>query len=189
MADPADTGAPTHSTDLADARLGVRLAGYCLRCDRIVERTATGGCPSGHTADKVTGRLPLFDDEVVPRLPRFNTAAFLVPFIWGPAHGEWAGLLFLPVWLFMDAIVAVASRIGIAPTLAALAAVAFTLVLQALFAKRANGTAFCRVMGKMTAEEFVSRENRWALASTPATIALLAWAVWIGMTVAPVVVR
>jgi hypothetical protein len=189
LAEPRDSVRSAGSGDLAEARLDVRFAGYCGRCDRIVERAADGSCPKGHPADAITGCIPLFDDDPIPGLPRFNVAAFFLPFVWGPAHHEWAGLIFLPIWLLMDGIVAAASRGGIPQASAAIVAVTLTLLLQAFFAKRANGAAFRRVIRTMTAEEFVRRQSLWAIASAPLAILLLAWAVWFDVTVAPTIVH
>ncbi len=35
-------------------------------------------------------------------VPRLNLGAFLMPGIWGPAHGLWICILFYPLWLFAD---------------------------------------------------------------------------------------
>ena len=42
------------------------------------------------------------ENKFLEGLPRFNVAAFLLPPIWGPAHGIWATILFYPIWLFAD---------------------------------------------------------------------------------------
>jgi len=42
------------------------------------------------------------EEEFMRGLPRFNVAAFLLPPIWGPAHGFWVTILYYPIWLFVD---------------------------------------------------------------------------------------
>lgn len=182
----AASGGP-HAT-LADARIDVRIAGYCAYCDRIVEREPDGRCPAGHPAEGLTGRLVLIDDEPMPRLPAFNWAAFLIPFIWGPAHDQWIGAVFLPIWLFADSIIGTAGKAGAVSTLAAAVVLALTLLFQRWFAKRANGLAFRRVIGSLPAEQFIRSQRRWAIASVPVATVLLAWAVWFRVAVAPTLV-
>ena len=164
----------------------MRFAGYCVHCDRIVVREADGSCPAGHSADGVTGRIVLVDDEPVPVLPRFNWGAFLLPFIWGPAHDQWVAMIFLSIWLFMDSIIATADKGGIPTTIGGVIVVVLTLTFQAYYAKRANGVAFRRVIGKQTVEEYVKRERVWAIACIPAALLLVAWMVWYHVAIAPV---
>ena len=168
-----------------DALLGVRFAGYCVMCDRIVERKADGSCPEGHSADGITGRIVLVDDERVPVLPRFNWGAFLLPFIWGPAHESWVGMIFLPIWLFMDSIISTADKGGIPTTIGSVIVVVLTLTFQAYYAKRANGVAFRRVTDRQTVEEYARRERLWAVACAPVAALLVAWMVWFHVVVAP----
>lgn len=163
---------------LDEARLDLRSVGYCVLCERLVEREPDGRCSQGHPAEAIHGRMLLTAEEPVPVLPRFNPGAFLLPMIWGPAHGQWVGALFLPIWLFADSAIASAVRMGGAMYLAAAVVAAGTLGFQVFFARHANGVAFRRVMGRMSAEEYVRRERVWAIACAPVAAALLAWAIW-----------
>jgi hypothetical protein len=163
---------------LADALIAVRFAGYCVYCDRMVERMPDGSCPEGHPAEAVSGRITLDGSEGVPQLPRFNLAAFLIPPIWGPAHGQWVGAIFLPMWLFMDSIISSADRGGVGTTVAAVVVVGCTLAFGAFFAKRGNGLAYRRVCARMSVDEYVRRERIWAIASVPVAAALVGWALW-----------
>lgn len=172
------------------ARLHVgRVAGYCVECDRIVEQQPDGSCPQGHASQLVAGRIALADDEPVPSLPRFNIGAFVMPPIWGPAHEQWVGAIFLPIWLFMDSILGTANRGGVPTLVAAPTVVAVTLAFQAYFAKRANGVAFRAVCDRMSVDEFVRRERWWAVACVPAAVLLVAWAVWFDVAVRPTLPR
>ncbi len=163
---------------LESARLQLRQAGYCAICDRIVERAPEGGCECGHPEAAMFGRMMLEADEAIPRLPRFNLGAFLMPFLWGPGHGQWVGAFFLPIWLFMDSIVRTAITGPNALKVAATFVVVATVAFEAHFAKRANGLAWRRVYAKMTVDEFVRRERLWTVAMIPLFVAFFAWAVY-----------
>jgi hypothetical protein len=189
LAKPAESPNRVEVTGIDAARLDVRTAGYCVYCDRIVVRDADGSCPEGHPAEGIAGRITLVDDDPVPVLPRFNIAAFVLPIIWGPAHGLWVGAIFLPIWLFMDSIIGAANSGGIPTQVAAPMVVVLTLAFQAYFAKRANGVAFRRVCGRVSVAEFKRHEIIWAIACVPAAAALLAWAIWFEVVVAPTIIR
>jgi len=165
---------------LEAARVEARTAGYCVMCDRIVERASGGGCAanSEHPAAAITGRIMLGAEDPVPQLPRFNVAAFLVPPVWGPANGQWAGAIFLPMWLFMDSVIASAMGRGTALGVGAALVVAATLGAQAWFAKRANGLAWRKVSDRVSVEDFAARQRIWAIASVPLFALLLGWGVY-----------
>ncbi len=163
---------------MEEARLDLRQIGYCALCDKMVERCTDDTCPAGHPEDAMFGRIILDQGEPVPQLPRFNLGAFLVPFIWGPGHGQWVGALFLPIWLFMDSIIVSAISGPTALKFAAAFVVVATVAFEAHFAKTANGMAWRRVHKKMTVEEFVRRERAWTLAMVPLFVLFVAWAVY-----------
>lgn len=170
---------PEELGTLEDARLDLRHVGYCAYCDRLVERTMDGGCPvEGHGTRALTGRIVLLADEPVPVLPRFNLAAFLIPPIWGPAHGQWIGAVFLPIWLFMDSIIAQQSYGGNVTRIAAMGVVGLTVAFQVWFGLRGNGLAFRRVWDKTTVDAFVRGQRIWAVVSVPVAAALVGWAVY-----------
>lgn len=176
MAEPAPKG-------LEAAHLSLSSAGYCVMCDRIVVRAANGECPAGHPAEAVSGKILLGKDEPVPQLPRFSVAAFALPPVWGPAHGQWAGVFLLPIWLFADSAIANAGR-NAATAIAAVIVAVGTLAFQAFFAKRANGVAWRRVCDQMSVEQFIARERVWALATVPVGLALLGWGVYFRLVLA-----
>lgn len=169
---------------LEAARLELRQAGYCVHCDRIVERTAEGACPAGHPSADVTGRVVLAPEEPVPSLPRFNLAAFLVPPIWGPAHGQWTGAIFLPLWLFADSTFRSVGR-NAATMIAAVVVGAGTLAAMAWFAKRANGLAWRDQWDRVSVAEYTKRERAWALLAVPLAALLLAAALYFNLVVLP----
>jgi len=180
LAEPGLSEHPAAAEGLEAARVEVRSAGYCVLCDRIVECTPQGGCARNpeHPSQAVTGRVVLGSDEPVPVLPRFNVAAFLVPPVWGPANGQWAGAIFLPMWLFMDSVIASARGRGPALAVGAALIVTATLGAQAWFAKRANGLAWRRVSERLSVDEFVKRQRMWAVASIPLFVLLVGWGVY-----------
>lgn len=162
------------------ARIRLRNAGYCVLCDRIVERDESGACSNdpGHPAQALSGTIWLGEGEEVPQLPAFNWGAFLVPPVWGPAHGQWAGAIFLPVWLFVDSAVAAGVERGGAALAGAMAIASVTAAVQYWFAKRANGLAWRRVCDRMALDEFARRERIWAVALVPVAVLLLGWATY-----------
>jgi hypothetical protein len=163
---------------LEAARLELRQAGYCVLCDRMVERRDDGSCPSGHPEEAIFGRIMLEAGEDVPRLPRFNLGAFLVPFLWGPGHHQWVGAFFFPIWLFMDSIIRSAIRGPVALKFAAAFVVVATVAFEAHFAMRANGMAWRRVADRMTVDEFVRRERWWTVALVPLFVVFIGWAIY-----------
>lgn len=178
----AERGTEREFVSLDEARIDLRVVGHCVMCDRIVERADDGSCPEGHPADAVTGRVVIGPRDDVPALPRFNLAAFLIPPIWGPAHGQWVGAAFLPMWLFVDSIIGSSGAGGMATRIASYVVIATTLAFQAFFAKRANGLAWRRVAEKTPVAEYAKRELIWAIASVPVAAAIIAWAVWFHLT-------
>lgn len=169
---------------MTDALVNMRVVGYCVRCDRIIERRADGSCPQGHSAAGVTGRVMLDDNEPIPVLPRFNLAAFLIPPIWGPAHGQWAGVIFLPLWLFADSTFRSAG-VSIETAVGAGVVAVGTLAAMAWFGKRANGLAWRRRWRTVTVSQFVRQQKRWALAAVPAAAGLAAMALYFDLVVLP----
>lgn len=159
------------------ARLSLRDAGYCVGCNRIVVRRADGCCPQGHAAEAIAAHLMLADDDPIPHLGRFNVAAFLVPWLWGPVHGQWAGAFFLMVWLFADGAIASAGEGALSLAGAAVIACS-TLAAQAWFASRANGLAWRRVADRVPLDRFRSRQRWWAIGAFPVAAGVVAWATW-----------
>lgn len=176
------TDAPTPAGPEA-ARLDVRVAGYCVACNRIVVRADDGSCPKGHDAAAISGRLVLADGEPVPTLPRFNLAAFLVPPVWGPGHGQWAGAVFLPMWLFMDSVVASAEGRG-GLVAGAVAVVAVTFGMQAWFASRANGLAWRRIAERVSVEQYLRRERVWLAVCVPLAFLIYGWGLYYRLVIA-----
>jgi hypothetical protein len=182
---PADAPEAESYGGEVDARLDLRSVGYCVLCERLVEREAGDQCAAGHPAEAIHGRMILTAEEPVPVLPRFNIGAFCLPPIWGPAHRQWVGALFLPIWLFADSTIVSAAQRGGALWIAAAVVSAGTLAFQLFFAHHANGVAFRQVIGRLSVEEYLRRERNWAIVGVPAAVALLGWAVYFDLVLRP----
>ena len=126
-----------------------RKAAHCAICDQLVLLADDGSCPNGHPVEMLGGFLLLAEGDPCPKLPRFNVAAFAMPPVWGAFHGQWAGVLFLPIWVFVDS--AISTVMGrpmpttlreAVPLTGAAVITLFTLAFQLFFAKRANGAAW-----------------------------------------------
>ncbi|MCL2491589.1 MAG: hypothetical protein FWE87_02425 [Coriobacteriia bacterium] len=174
------------------ARLPQDTIGFCMACNGLVRRTAKGTCERDHPADIIYGALDLPQDEEVPQLPRFNWGAFFMPPIWGASHGAVvAGLIVLPLWLFLDSTIqsavygvgaetALWTRIGVYAMTALVTL--FTLALMFWFGRTGWGLAWRRRYGdgtsNMPTEEFIKRERRWYWICIPFTFALLGFAIY-----------
>lgn len=140
-----------------------RIAGHCIVCNAMVERRADGSCPRGHAPAAISGNIELGGGEPLPHLPGFNWGAFLVPPIWGIAHGMWAGVFFLPLWAFVDS--AIRGAAGRAWWLQVLAwlTLAGTLAFQFEFARTANRLVWRRACERTTLERYLRTERLWAI--------------------------
>lgn len=186
MAETSGTGPAKAPAGIDAARITLRSAGYCVYCDRLVERDEHGGCSraADHPAEGVSGVVWLAEGEPVPALPRFSVGAFLMPPVWGPAHGLWAGVIFLPLWVFADGAVASALERGGLATAGAVAIVTLTIVAQAWFAKRGPGLAWRRVCDRVSVAAFARSERWWAIAMVPVALLVFGWAAYYRFVVA-----
>lgn len=127
------------------------------------------------------------ENEFLKGLPRFNIGAFLLPPIWGPAHGFWVTILYYPAWLFIDnllyatyesptplaigaAITAVLGYIAIT--------VAFSIVSQPIAAHKAEDRGIAR-------PEYLRRQRFWAIGCAIGAAAMLALATVYNLTIRP----
>ncbi|HAM14713.1 MAG TPA: viscotoxin-A3 [Eggerthellaceae bacterium] len=118
-------------------------------------------------------------------LPRMNWGAFLMPGIWGPAHGFWVCILFYPLWVFIDYLIYgayiaptplnIALAVGSSAVLFAVT-LGFALVSQPLAAHRAANRGVSR-------EQYLKRERIWAVVCLVIAIAALAWATYYNLEV------
>jgi len=183
----------------AEGATNVRVAqrpedtvGFCMACGDVVRRTAQGTCEAGHPADLIYGAQTVERNDSLPKLPRFNWGAFFMPPIWGASHGMViAGLIVLPIWLFMDSTLQsavygvdatspLATRIGVYAMAALIVLV--TLALMYWFGRTGWGLAWRRHFADGTSalsmDEFIAREKRWYWVCIPLFFILLGLAVF-----------
>jgi len=174
--------------------------GFCMACNALVRRNADATCEAGHPAEIVFGALDATETEVIPSLPRFNWGAFFMPPIWGASHGMVvAGLVVLPLWLFMDSTLqsavygidahaSLATRFGVYGMTALVVFV--TLALMYWFGRTGWGLAWRRQYGEGTStipmDEFIARETRWYAVCIPLFFILLGLAFYYWVAFLPV---
>ncbi|NTU88531.1 MAG: viscotoxin-A3 [Actinobacteria bacterium] len=116
---------------------------------------------------------------VLPKpIPGFSIGAFMMPPIWGPAHGQWATIFFYPLWVFADSIFMSAYKNGGWVILGAVVIFIAMFVLTFLYAKTAQKPAYYRVREKYTPEQYAKRERVWAVAMTIIGIFVVAFATY-----------
>lgn len=128
-----------------------------------------------HRVAELTDEQIAAEKAFMEGVSRFNLAAFLLPPIWGPAHGMWAAILFYPAWLLVDnllyamysqpSVMSVAVGLS-ALLLLALVTVAFALISQPFAWHRAHG------MGK-TKAQYLSAQRKWAVGCVFGALAML----------------
>lgn len=113
-------------------------------------------------------------------IPRFNWGAFLMPPIWGPAHGMWLTILYYPIWVLADNCLyaAFSTPSGLSITLAVLvvltlaaATVLFGILAQPRAAHRAIDA------GK-TKAQYLRSQRIWAWVSAAIAVVFLALATY-----------
>ena len=127
------------------------------------------------------------EEQFMKGLPRFNVAAFLLPPIWGPAHGFWATIVFYPLWLFADnmfyAAYANPSVLSVALALVVLVALvaataAFAVVSQPLAAHRAEDSGIVR-------QAYLRRQRKWAVGCAVGGAVMLVLATYYNLVIRP----
>jgi hypothetical protein len=157
---------------------GARVAGHCVVCSAMVERRPDGSCPAGHAPEAVAGRIELADGEPLPAFPGFNWGAFLIPPIWGVAHGLWAGVFFLPLWAFVDNAIRGTADAALWMRAVAWLTFAGTLAFQVEYARVANRLAWRRACDRMSLAAYVRRQHIWAAFGA---VTLCVIALWIAL--------
>ena len=127
------------------------------------------------------------EEAFLKGLPRFNVAAFLLPPIWGPAHGIWPTILFYPIWLFADnmfyaayehpSVISVSLALVVLVTLVAGTA-AFAVVSQPFAAHRAERMGVSR-------EAYLRRQKWWAVGCAVAGAIMIALATYYNLVIRP----
>lgn len=127
------------------------------------------------------------EEEFLKGLPRFNLAAFLIPPIWGPAHGFWVTILFYPAWILVDNVIyhSIEAPTWLSILIAVLSAVSivgvsviFSIVSQPIAAHRAEAKGVSR-------DKYLSRQRIWAWVSIGVAVIMVALATWYNISFRP----
>jgi hypothetical protein len=125
------------------------------------------------------------ENKFLQGLPRVNIAAFLMPPIWGPAHGIWATILFYPVWLFADNMfyTAFTARTTVSIIFAILTFIvlfgltlAFSIVSQPFAAHRAEDKGISR-------QDYLKRQRFWAVGCGVLALVMIAFATYYNLVI------
>lgn len=113
--------------------------------------------------------------ELPAVIPGFNWGAFFIPPIWGVAHGQWAAVFFLPLWVFVDNILQGPRPFGMWSVALGWVMFGLTLGAQALFAAHANRVAWHRVAARVSADQFARRQRIWGAVGAVTFIGMATW--------------
>lgn len=127
------------------------------------------------------------EEKFMKGLPRFNVGAFLMPPIWGPAHGFWITILYYPAWLVADNLfystvqepTVLSVVLSIATFLVLLAiTIAFAIVSQPIAAHRAESKGVSRAT-------YLKRQKWWILISAIIAVIFLGLATYYNLVIRP----
>ena len=127
------------------------------------------------------------EERLMKGVPRFNIGAFLLPPVWGPAHGIWATILFYPIWLVADNVfyAAFAERTPIAIVVAVLVLAAL-VALTVAFAILSQPYAMHRAIERgLSREEYLRRQRYWAIGCAIGGAALIVFATIYNLNIRP----
>ena len=118
------------------------------------------------------------------KLPRFNWGAFLMPPIWGPAHGLWITILFYPLFIFLDSLIrgAAANPSVLNVAFATIASLA-TLAFMVFFGFKSQKPCYLRVAQRVPVDTYLKRERMWAVADLLLALVFVGVATWYNLTV------
>lgn len=120
-------------------------------------------------------------------VPPVNVAAFLLPPIWGPAHGIWASIAFYPLWIFADNMfyLAYSQRTPLAITLGLLVFVSLALITL-IFARLSQPLALHRALDRgISKETYLKRQRIWMIVCIIIGVIALAAATYYNIVIRP----
>lgn len=129
------------------------------------------------------------EEEFLRGMPPINIGAFLLPPIWGPAHGMWATIAFYPIWLLADNTFYAAwtERTPLALGTAGLVLV-MLVALTLAFARVSQPFAAHRAVARgVSKEQYLRRERVWAIACAIVGAAMLAAATYYNLAIRPTI--
>lgn len=115
------------------------------------------------------------EETVRLEIPRFNWGAFLVPPIWGVAHGQWWGVFFLPAWAFIDNMLRGPRIWGPWTVVIGVGMAAATIGFQALYARSADRLAVRLIADRAAFQRYVRRQRAWGVGGAVVLVAMIAW--------------
>lgn len=129
------------------------------------------------------------EDKFMEGIPRFNIAAFFMPFIWGPANGFWVCILYYPVLLFADnALYAAYTEQSVLSIVVAAVILISLIAFTAVFAILSQPYAAHRVIDRgMSKEKYLKRQGVWAVVSLIVFIAMIALATYYNLMIRPTI--
>ena len=125
------------------------------------------------------------EDEFMAGIPRFNIAAFLMPPIWGPAHGSWVTIVFYPLWIFVDnCLYATYTQPSVGTIIMAIVVVVSLAIATYMYAMVAGPLAAHRAaeMG-VSKETYIKRQKIWAWVCAGIAILFLAFATYYNLAI------
>lgn len=126
-------------------------------------------------SDVPTPRAHVAGSDAPEGLPRFNWGAFLMPPIWGVAHGQWAGVFFLPAWAFVDNVLRAERAFGVWSVVLGVLMVFATLGLQFAFARNADRVAWRRASGRIDLATYLRNQRYWAIGCALLAAGMAVW--------------
>ena len=134
----------------------------------------------GLTAEEVAR-----EDEFMAGIPRFNLAAFLMPPIWGPAHGNWVTILFYPLWVFVDNCIYSAYTMRTVGTIIMAAIMVVSLAAATwMFAMVAGPMAAHRAAERgISKETYIRRQKIWAVVCIVIAALMLGFATYYNLAI------
>ena len=127
------------------------------------------------------------EDRFMEGIPRFNIAAFFMPFIWGPAHGFWITILYYPILLLADDMLYEAyTQQTVLSLVLAVVLVIILFVVSLLFAILSQPYAAHRFVDRgHTKEMYLKRQKVWAGVSVVVFVAMIVAATYYNLAIRP----
>jgi len=128
-----------------------------------------------------------FEQKLMEGVAPISVGAFLLPMIWGPAHGIWITILYYPAWLFVDNLIYGAVHMPNVMSISMSVIVCILMVgISLVFARVANAQALHRTIehGK-TKESYIKAEKIWAVVAIVVAIAVICIATYYNLEIRP----
>ncbi len=147
-----------------EPRPGMRFVGYSIKENNFIELNPDLSCPADpdHPKSSIGMVLELHQNDELPRMPRFNLGAALVPPIWGFAHGMKFMMMYLLVWFFIYNLVSLSIK-GHMGWASSIGVIAVSALFQIYYGATVNTPAYLRVASQVSPQTFLSGEKKWSI--------------------------